>query len=678
MRPRDTRAGLETVCERLEDVDRENAELKMNELQRVVVHLLVVGVCVLSGSHRVAAQADAEREWTDATGKFKVVGRLIEVKDGVAFIKTEEGKTLKIPVAKLSEKDQEHLDSGPSPFEMVESVDSSTKAATTAAKSEATNTSASAAGGYNWSAPVTPDWDAAEEFQSLAGVEWTVPLPESGRLDFEPKRAPLAKKSTFHEGLHPLAVNPVCKRAAVGYTVSFAVPKPLSRLSLVDLVAGKAVNSEQVEANMRPLALLNDGTSVLMVGASDERGGYETPDQLQVWKFSGKKLVRSASWAPYEMDKEEWGKKQNAAVIWAVPFGDDALLTCSDKGHVALWNLAQRKPIWHGRLSGNFAVAASTDRSLLAVLDDKTVMVVKTENAEIVGSTSLEQNAHVAWPRIAWSPSGKRVLVSYTNDLRVLDVEKGEWLYGFSSPSGPVAPNALSYPDDDFALLDNHLLVHLPTKIQVCDYRDAGQMETVGGTSLIAMLSDAGGLLAPGTFPHPAAQKLLEKAQSDPSLFLIHPGVSVAIDVSGVGPQYQQMVRQGLEKAAAASGYAVAQSSPIIIAGSITGPKQEAVSYIASGSYVVNAYTSSIKLIWNGRELWQTVGSNVPGMLMTKQGETIEQALAEAGKQPNLSVFERTRFPEFMQKPSDNQQPGVRSAALMSSQFTMQGLVDAQ
>jgi hypothetical protein len=377
-------------------------------------------------------------------------------------------------------------------------------------------------------------------------------------------------------------------------------------------------------------------------------------------------------------DKEEWGKQQNASVIQAVPIRDNVVLTCSDKGHVVLWELAARKPIWHARLSDNFAIAPSIDRSLLAVLDDKAVMMVKTETAEILGSIALEQNTHVAWPRLAWSPSGKRLLLSYTNDVRVLDLEKAEWLFAYSSPSGPVAPNALSYPHDDFALLDNHLLLHLPTKIQVCDYRDAGQIETLGGTAFIAMLGDAGGLLAPGPFPHPAAEKLLEKAQSDPSVFLIHPGVSVAIDVSGIAGPYQPAVWQGLEKSAKASGFAVAQSSPIVIVGAITGPKQEAVSYIASGSYVVNAYTSIVKLVWNGKDLWQTSGTNVPGMLMTKQGETIEQALAEAGKQPNFSVFESTRFPEFLQKPGENQQPGLPTAALMTSQFTMQGLVDSK
>ena len=193
----------------------------------VTARMLVVCVWVLCGSAVVWAQSDAEREWTDATGKFKVVGRLVEVKEGVAFIKNAEGKTLKVPVAKLSKKDQEFLDSGPSPFEMVESDSAAPKASSDSAKPASSGTASVAAGSFDWSSPVTVDWDAAEEFQSMAGVEWKVPLPESGKLDFVAKRAALAKKSTFHEAMHPLAVNPLCKRAAVGYTVSFSGPEAL-------------------------------------------------------------------------------------------------------------------------------------------------------------------------------------------------------------------------------------------------------------------------------------------------------------------------------------------------------------------------------------------------------------------------------------------------------------------
>ena len=357
---------------------------------RALVRLVVVGACILFGGIRVSAQMDEEREWADATGKFKIVGRLIEVKDGAALIKNKDGKTIKVPVAKLSKADQEFLEGGSSPFEVVDSDDSSMKSAPPAAKSKP-STGAAAPASVDWTAPVTVDWDSVEEFQSMAGVEWNVPLSETAGLGFEPKRAALAKKSHFFEGMHPLTVNPICKRAAIGYSVTFSVPKPLTRLSLVDLVGGKSVNSEAADSHMRPLALLNDGTSVLMVGCSDERGGYETPDQLQIWKLSGKKLVRSASWTPYPMEKEEWGKQLNAAVVWAVSLDGDRLFTLSDKGHLVLWNLADRTPIWHARLSGNFAVEESVDRSMLALFDEKVIMVVKSEDGEILGSAAGTQ-----------------------------------------------------------------------------------------------------------------------------------------------------------------------------------------------------------------------------------------------------------------------------------------------
>jgi hypothetical protein len=649
----------------------------MNRLQSATGMVVVAALSLLLCAICLAAPTDVEREWSDASGKFKVVGRLVEVKDGVALIKSKEGKTLRVPVAKLSKKDQEFLENSDSPFEEVDSRDDSAKADRPAAEAGSSESPVAAADGYNWSSPLTVRWGEAKELDAMADVEWKVPLPESGKLDFQPKRSSLAKKSNFFEKTHPLAINPLCKRAAVGYTVSFNVPETLSRLSVVDLAAGKSVNSEPVAANMRPLAVLNDGASVLMVGAGDEHHEGETPDQLQIWRLSGKTVARSATWTPYVKEKEDFGKKKNAAVVCAIPARENLVLMCSDKGHLALWKLDVRKPVWHVQLSNNFAVAASTDRSLLAVVNDKTLMVVKTEDAEIVGSTSLGPDAHVAWPRVAWSPSGKRLVVSYATTVRVLDVEKGKWLFEYTAPSGLAATQDLSCPNEDYALLDNHLLIHLPTKIQVCEYSGAGEIDTIGGTSFIAMISEAGSLLATGEFPHPAATKMLEKAQSDPSLFLIHPGVAVSIDVSGVG-QHQQAVQQGLEKAAKASGYTVAASSPIVITASITGPKQEAISFIARGSYVVNSYTSTIKLVWNGRDLWQTAGTNVPGVVSTKPGQTIEEALAEAGKQPNLKVFEAARFPQFMQKPAENQQGGQASSALMTSQFTMQGLVDGK
>lgn len=631
-------------------------------------------VCLCCLSLLVAASGfsqDAVREWTDATGRFKITGTLVEVVDGNALIKSSAGKTIRIPIARLSKLDQAFLSEGDNPFEIVEMESPASEP----------ETSTAGANSSRWAVPQSVNWDDATQMMSMAGVQWQLPNLDSptsdGSLGFEPKRAALSKKSNFHESLHPLAINVRAKRAAVGATVSFGVPKAQSRLSLVDLVSGKSVHSDPVEGNMRPLALMDDGSSVLMVGCSDDRGGYETKRELQLWRFDGKKIVRSASWTPYEDDKD--AGRADADVLDAQVVGGNRVLTLSDKGHLVLWDLTNRKPLWHARLSErNFAMKLSTDRKLLALFDEKTLMVLNPETAEILGSTALPPNTPTGWCRVAWSPSGKRILLTSIADVRVMDTTTGEWAFEFTLPGGPVATKALNFPNEEFALLDNRLLVDLESRIQVCEYQGASQIETIGDTSFIAVQSDAGGILAPAKFPHPAAVKMLETAQSDPSLFLLHPGVAVSIDVSAVSGPYQQAVKQGLEKSVADSGYKLSDTSPIKIVASISDPKQEAVSYIAAGSYVVTKYTSTVKVEWNGKHLWSTSGSNVPGMLMTKRGETMQEALENAGKEPNTSMFAGLHFPEFMQKPSDSQKPGNRSSALMSSQFTLQGLVDSK
>ncbi len=654
---------------------------------RLLYAIFISGLASVWLSAQVHAfQTDELRQWSDATGRFKVTAKLLEVADGNVILESEAGKTVRIPLARLSAADQAFLNAADNPFEMIDDADATSgtsnasRVAPPTASSNAADpgnvASGSASGG--WGTPKEVDWNVADEVLTTPGVEWAVPLPKSGELDFEPKRAPLPKKTNFHEGMHPLAVNAVCRRAAIGFTASFAVPKPASRLSLVDLVSGKAIHSEQVEANMRPIVLLDSGSAVLMVGASDERGGYETPDQLQVWRLQGKKIVRTPSWIPYPNDKEDRGKRQNAIVFAAEPISENTVLTLSDKGHVVLWDIFKREPIWHARMDdSSFAMAVSLDRQLIALSDDKTLLVVNASSGEVLGSSALDNSARIGWNRVCWSPSGKRILFTAVGEIRLFNVETGEWEVDMHFSDVPIATNALSYPHEDFALLDNRLLVHLPTKIQVCDYEAANAITTLGGTSFIGVQEQNGGLLVPAKFPHPAAEELLAKAQSDPTVFLVHPGVQVAVDVSGAG-QYQAQVKAGLETAIKNSGYQLDPSAPIKIAGAISGPKQEAISYIARGSYVFNEYKSNIKMTWNGKELWSTGGSNVPGMLMRGGDETIEQALAKAGQSPNLDLFAGVKFPEFIQRPSESTQPGAKNMALMSSKFTLQGLVDSK
>jgi hypothetical protein len=638
--------------------------------------LFFVSILISLPSSFACAQLSEPREWSDSTGGHKITATFVELREGNVYLKTPQGKTIKIPVARLSPADQELVKGGDNPFQEVEGDDNKMSPSKPTGESIATESSNGGASG--WNSPLKIDWDDVEELDRSFDGEWKLELPKQSELAFTAKRATLNKKNNFHEDMRRLEVNPLAQRAVAGYTVSFSLPKPQSRLALIDLVSGKAIHTAPVEADMCPMCLLNDGSTVLMYGTSDDRKGFETSDQIQLWRVNGKKIVQSKTWIPFPDDAESWGKRTNGHLAYAVAIPNNKLILLSGNGHLACIDVVTRKPYWHARLSGNFAVDASTDRSLLAVADGHAIMIVDPQTGTVKASTFLEDKPHIGWPRIRWSPGGTKLLFTFMSEIRVLDLTNGNWAHKVGFTGGPIAPNALSYPHDDYALLDNHLLVHIPSQIKVCDYRSATQIASVGGMCFIGMQGGDAGLVVPAKMPHPAAEKILAQAEKDPSVFLIHPGVQVAVNAAGAG-QWAGQVAQMLSKAATASGYKVVANAPIVIEASVSGPKQEAVSYIASGSYIANVYQSTIKVTWQGKDLWTTGGSNLPGMISTGRGESIQDKLNEIGKSPNLSVFENTRFPKMLQKPStENKAPGAQSDALMTSNFTMQGLVDSK
>ena len=51
------------------------------------------------------------RTWTDSTGKYKIEAELVEVRDGTAYLKRADGKTVSVPLTKLSETDRNYLGS---------------------------------------------------------------------------------------------------------------------------------------------------------------------------------------------------------------------------------------------------------------------------------------------------------------------------------------------------------------------------------------------------------------------------------------------------------------------------------------------------------------------------------------------------------------------------------------
>jgi hypothetical protein len=65
------------------------------------------------GASAAEAQKPALRTWTDTTGQFSVKARCRGVKDGKLLLEKENGRTVQVPLDKLSEEDREYLKSHP-------------------------------------------------------------------------------------------------------------------------------------------------------------------------------------------------------------------------------------------------------------------------------------------------------------------------------------------------------------------------------------------------------------------------------------------------------------------------------------------------------------------------------------------------------------------------------------
>lgn len=588
------------------------------------------------------ALGDEARTWTDSTGKFKVSATFVEKKGGNVILEKEDGKKLTIPIAKLCEADKAFLEGleAANPFsEMEEDSD---------------NTSASSSKGSASGRGSAINWSEVETVEILGGDRWEIPIPQTSGLGFEPKKVPLPKKGHFFEGIHPLAINLNAKKVALGYSTSFSIPTPLTRLVLGDLTTGKMVASESTEAHMKPLCLLDDGATVLMVGVDDKGEG---PEVIQEWTLKGKKINKSENWVPFEADLDDktqrgnGGNREAAHIAFAAPIKSNCILICSRKGHMACFDMSTRTPKWHAQLGEAPAAGFNADNSLIAFINAGQMLVMSTETGEIMGQISIQDKGHLPWPKVAFSPSGKKLALAAWDRVLILDVEKKEWTQEVAFPGTNVG-NAFSFPEEEYVLFDNQLLIHWPSRIQLWTIQDSHATTVQSDYAFLCCNTDAGGLLFPTKLPTATAIAKLEAAQKQPDLFVVRPGASIGINLNGVPQQYQAEVKAGLEKAIERIGCKVSPNAEVQIVAGVTGPKQEAVSYHMSGSHVVQSYTSSVLVQYKNQTIWQSGGTNIPGMIMLSRDETMESYLAKASAAPNLKFFEQVNFPEFIQKPA--------------------------
>jgi hypothetical protein len=679
-------------------------------VRRGIAAVLALG---LAAAWLAAAAGQEFRTWSDASGKHKIKAKFVECSEGNVTLEREDGSQVTIALKKLSEADQKvvaELQSGDeSPFQPAKPA----KRAAKAKKAEAEPREEQEEGeGTVQGQPktVTPDWSGAKEVAlTPAKDKWSLSIeaPEQPAPGRKLRPIVLPAKVDFFERTKGLAINPVSRRAVIGYVsdrpggtrrparsgpggfgpgglVPGGIvpprvpggPGPLNqggqtRIVLCDLDKGKALGSCVTDGKMVPLALSDAGNQVLM---RRDDFGPGNMDRLEIWTLTKSGIRKDLRWTPHD-DQRIGGRD----IVWARYIDEERVATLSGSGVLVVWKAASAKPLYFLRAQGGAYPALSPDRKYLALVVEKRIAVFDLAAGEVAVAQATPTE-HFPFPVFAFTPKGSRLVCGAFDRIYVWDVATGALYRNIPLTGANVhIGNNLVCPSEDHVLVGNSLLVDIESQVKLWSYRGHEILEMLGEVCWFAVAGqppgDSASALVPSPLPHPAARDRIQKAMETPDFFVLKPGTTVRVNVAGLGDAGEQ------EKAAAAlaqklqaNGCQVGAGGAVELVASVEMGKPRKVSYSSFGpfgaggqSYSVQEYVSRLKFVYQGQTAWEVACSSVPGFLHLRDGETIEQALRNS-ERPNYAWFNTVELPKVLQKPT----PGA--ITLGASEVTVSGV----
>ncbi len=308
--------------------------------------------------------------------------------------------------------------------------------------------------------------------------------------------------------------------------------------------------------------------------------------------------------------------------------------------------------------TNNAEPAISPDRKWLAFCNGDSLCLLDIDSREIVAKRATP--AKLGGPRLAFSPSGKRIACVTNDGAWCWNTESGELVTEIPS-NGARFGHGIGFPSEQYLFVGNSVMLDVDNQMQIWAYNGSEATQIVGEVTYMTITDgNRPGLLMNGKLPHPAALEMVAKAKTDPDLFVFKEGSSVALDLSAIS---DQAARDKATKAITGEltkiKCKVIPNSSLVFRAKVTGPTARQITYRSfgfgggggSGTYTVQEWISTLELVYDGKVVWSRGGgSNVPFTLNLKQGETMESHLRSHEK-PSYYIFENPTLPKLIQKP---------------------------
>ena len=654
-------------------------------LRGVVRWPVVVVVAIALRAVGTSGAFGAEiRTWSDSTGRYKIKAKFVESADGKVTLEREDGTQAMIPLNKLSEADQkvvsEMQSDDQNPFQTVK------PARKPARKSRARpepQEEPSAGDSESGGGPkvVTPQWSGVKEILPAArGEKWSLSIeaPQAAALPGERRAIAIPAKADFGERAKAMVVNPVCRRAVIGYEVGKPGGGDQTRLLLVDLAQAKVLGTGVGSGKMIPLALNDGGSRVVL--RTDEFG----QGKLDIWALSPSGVKKELRWTPGDEQKRHGGE-----IKWAAYVDKEKLVTASSDGRLTIWEASAGQPICTMKIQNNCHPALSPDRKYLAFATEKEIGILDLAAEEVVAMQAVPKPLFPSGA-FAFTPKGLRLVCGCMDRFYVWDTATGA-LYREIAMAGavPQVGDNLMCPSEDHVLVGNSLghplmgnsvLVDIESQVKLWSYGGYQMAAAVDGVCWFALTDREPCGLVPSKLPHPAAQDQIQKAMESPDLFVIKPGATVKINATAI-PDAAERDRaiSALTQRLQANGCQIGANAAVEVVASVEMGKRGDHTYgnmmgprfgpFASGgkTYTVQEYLSKVKVLYQGQPVWESACTSLPHIIHLKNGETLEQFLRNS-EHPNYAWFGTVEIPKVLQKST----PGAMTIG--TTQVTVAGV----
>jgi hypothetical protein len=584
-----------------------------------------------------AAEQAAVRTWTDSTGKFKIEATFAGKEGDRVLLTKTDGKTIKLPLAKLSKEDQDHvaaLDAKPpmeNPFEAAEQVndDGLDRVAEWAGAEQILPQPID-----GW--PLAPD-AAQQPGEALAGK--ALGLPGGGRDRFFENPKSLLFDAGKNEALVVLVNGPPGKDREL-------------KIVRCDLKTGRVAAENPWKTSYTPVDLSPSGQLLACLPDQFARNESEK-NKITILRREGEKWTPLVRWKMGE--GVEFAKKFDRIHF----LGEDKILGSSGFGaSVTLMQIEPVRALWTLKTAQNTSVALSANRTQLAAAVEGGIGIFSTASGETLAR--IQTPAPAQGGTLSFSPDGTRLAHLSGAVVLVYDLATGKQIHEVWFPR-PSQGKSLDWVGGSFVLVDGSQLVDLEKRIVLWKYDVPGNRDSLAGHFGGRFWMVSGGHSVPYQLFSPTIPGAAEKAKGDQltadGVLALKPGSQVSLQVNLPAHAADvQKVTDALTGSLTKQGFTVAAGAPITLEATIADAGKETASYRGFGigrfrdgdKIEVQKYTSTVVMKENGKEIWTaTAHYGAPHMVRQKDGQKLEDAVNEQRGNP-VDFFSRVQIPRMM------------------------------